>query len=740
MDLLGEFLLRLLVSLLYVFVPGLAILGWTRFRSTSRLDALLACVSSGFAWTGFCVYVLLLCNGYTKLTAALILLLPAAAVTRGWRALVSSAVPAAGPALSRADLAVAGIAGAVLLAWFVDAATSPILGWDGSITWDKWAADWGRRQHLYGYMLGGYPQLMPMFASVLYKLTGTALRPLPLEQFVLHSLHPLFAFVVLGAVIRLCQLLRAPAWPALALVFSNAVLQGQLTSGSADLLLTGFAAAALALQVAYLRGACDSRFGIAAVIGPALFGVFFTKANGFWYVLVPLSFYCFGRTLQRDVVPLAPLRGRALASSVLLPVLACVPFYVTQFSGTDLEQLNPREVNLSASAMIPALQRVTAESYHRQSVPERLGTAADRMLEAMPVGPAWSLVLAVPLVVLMVASSRTRVGVTLMAPAVIGMAMWFQLSSYDLRNALFLLPIAGVLLSLGTREAARVAGGALRGRLLIGVTSIAISVIGAAGLVAHITTLRDSMGATALSRRVRAMQAGVDARISLYYPDQWPVYAFVRSLPITPRATNILATTVLYRWFESGAYALSYWPVRQWSRSGDVFVGISHHRPPAGDDWTLLRAGAFNIWVLDRTMQCVPGSSLRDRAVESHVITSAASAQEPDGLSRLVAYDLEHRGLQQGSYVVWRAAVDRRGEAGRVGAGYRVYDANVVDTTRTSLAVETTGTDANTIFVSGLLTFAGPTSSNLADAVLVGAAVDGAFANDVRELCVAVHR
>jgi hypothetical protein len=110
-----------------------------------------------------------------------------------------------------------------------------------------------------------------------------------------------------------------------------------------------------------------------------------------------------------------------------------------------------------------------------------------------------------------------------------------------------------------------------------------------------------------------------------------------------------------------------------------------------------------------------------------------------DGLARLVAYNLERRRLQEGSYVVWRAAVDRLGKGGLVAAGYHAYDSKVIDTTRTSLAVEAIGTEPNMIFVSGLLTFNAPPSANPGDALLVGAAVEDPLANPVRELCVAVH-
>ena len=124
--------------------------------------------------------------------------------------------------------------------------------WDGIVTWDKWAMDWGHRHSLRGYLFA-YSQLLPMFSSLAYKLLATVDGDLPPALCGVHALHPLLGLVLLTAMWRLARLLGLPAWAALIALFGTRVLQDHVGAGTADLLVTTLGTTAVALHVASWR-------------------------------------------------------------------------------------------------------------------------------------------------------------------------------------------------------------------------------------------------------------------------------------------------------------------------------------------------------------------------------------------------------------------------------------------------------------------------------------------------------
>jgi hypothetical protein len=730
----AHFLAALLLLLLYVLVPGAAFLTFTRFRFTSVLDAILACVGTGLAWTVFCVYTLLWVNGYTRATAASIALAPLGWLCyrrlTGGQAIPCGRLAADAPSrMSGIDRVAIGAVALFLLACFVDASTSPITNWDGDITWDKWATDWGRRQHLYGYLLGGYPQLPPMYYSILYKLSGAFQQPLPLEQFAVHAVHSLFAFVLLAGIVRLAAVTSVPAWPAVLFTFGHPVMGAAITEVSADLLLMALTVSAVTLYFSYLRGRWDSHFGVSGVAVPLLFAVCFTKGTGVLGLLFPLSFLLRGKSWSRTHLVNSP-RARTVIATVVLPLVACLPFYAYQFAASPVpERLNPREVNFPASKIFTVLSRATASSHPDRGMADRVAEASTRLGGSFTPTSRWGLVMAPLLLLPLAVSFRNQLTQPLLLPSLAIVLVWFLAASYDLRNLLPVLPFAGILLSAGGVEIHRMAN---RRRVVLAVLLVCAALLAGVGCwriakrsnaVAELLR-RDADGRSPMGRRLQTMASGPEARMQLFFPHEWPVHQFITSTSFASTATNIIATAHLYRWFPSGAYPLAHWSQR-WIRPGDLFIGVEPHQPPGYDMWTkVYETGLYRVWLADLNPRSIPLSDLLvTGAPPPKVRTSSAAALVVDlhGGQGLIAYNVPDRDLERGSRIVWRVLVEADDAMAGVGAGFLTYDPVIVDITRTVVAVDTERADRHIIGYSGLVTLSGkPLSRNLVDGILVG--------------------
>jgi hypothetical protein len=750
-------LATLAVPVGYVAITGAAFLAAVRFRGSNRTDAILAAVVSGIAWTAFCVYALLFADSYSRLSALLIVLLPAIWLAwTSWRGAfpfppagraVSSAPPV--PLLDRAAVAAAGL---LILFAFLDASTSPITAWDADVSWDKWAADWARRTNSYGYRVGAYPQLLPMFSSVLYKLTGAFQHPIPLEQYVLHAMHPLFGVILLVSVVRLCHVLGLPAWPSLLVTFGNRELQNQLTSGAADLLLAAMTAASTALFVTYQKGAWTSRFGMAAVVGPALFAVGFTKANGLPWVLLPLSYLAVHHTTKTDDGRPASLRPAGLLATVLLPVVLCLPFFVHQFAAPRPappapDEARAREVNYSATSLLSTLAKISSDASAGQGFAGRVGGAAGTILDSFVIPAVVQPVVGVLIVALLALSVRRPPGAALLIPLAGTLVVWYHLAAYDARNILHMLPIAGVLATMGAAEARTIGWWrflrvpvALAAAAFIALASVNV----VKGILRPLLLFRpDGERQTLIGRRLMAMDRGLEERVRLHFPAEYPVYSLLTRLPVTSGANHLLATAHLYRWFPRGAYPLADWTIG-WGGDGDLWIGMRPTLPRFYDAWTMLHETPFfRVWIVERDLRSIPLSELTITGASPPLVKAASpSALEVEltGEDGVVAYNLRDRDLKRGSFVIWRAFVEGGARDPAIGSGFVTYDPGIVDLERTTTAVDVERAGEGIIAYSGLITFAGPVSRDLSNRILAGiVGTAGGRTLRVRAFEVSVH-
>ena len=718
----------------YVAITGAAFLAAVRFHGSNRTDAILAIVVSGIAWTAFCVYALLFADSYSRLSALLIVLLPAIWLAwTSWRG--AYAFPPAGravrsaPAVPLLDRAAVAAVGLLILLAFLDASTSPITAWDADVSWDKWAADWARRSNSYGYRVGAYPQLLPMFSSVLYKLTGAFQHPIPLEQYVLHAMHPLFGVILLVSVVRLCHILGLPAWPSLLVTFGNRELQNQLTSGAADLLLVAMTAASTALFVTYVKGSWTSRFGMAAVVGPALFAVGFTKANGLVWMLFPLSYLAVHYTTKRADGRPASVRPAGLLATVLLPVVLCLPFFVHQFVAPPPapDEARAREVNYSATSLLSTLAKISSDASAGQGPVRRVGGAAGTILDSFVIPAVVQPAVGVLVVALMALSVRRPTGGALLIPLAGTLLVWYRFAAYDARNILHMLPIAGVLATMGAAEARTIgwwrfvrAPVALTGAAFIAFASLNV----AKGILRPVLLFRpDAQRQTLIGRRLMAMDAGVEERVRLHFPAEYPVYSLLTRLPVTSRANHLLATAHLYRWFPRGAYPLADWMI-EWGGDGDLWIGMRPTLPRFYDAWTMLHETPhFRVWIVERDLRSIPLSELTVTGASPPRVKAASSSAvevELTGKDGVIAYNLRDRDLKRGSFVIWRAFVEAGAPDPAIGSGFVTYDPAIVDLERTTTAVDVERAGEGIIVYSGLITFAGPVSRDVNDRILAG--------------------
>jgi hypothetical protein len=235
---------------------------------------------------------------------------------------------------------------------------------------------------------------------------------------------------------------------------------------------------------------------------------------------------------------------------------------------------------------------------------------------------------------------------------------------------------------------------------------------------------RDADGRSPMDRRLQTMSSGPEARMQLFFPREWEVHQFITSTSFASTATNIIATSHLYRWFPAGAYPLAHWS-QGWIRPGDLFVGIEPHQPPGYDMWTKLYQNVlYRVWLADVNPRSIPLSDLLvTGATPPTVRASSAAALVVDlhGSQGLIVYNVPDRHLERGSRIVWRVLVEADDTVAGVGAGIVTYDRDIVDTTRTVVAVDGERADSHIIGYSGMLTLSGkPLSRNLADGILVG--------------------
>jgi len=728
----------LAVAVYAMTVPGLCLLRKARVGSLNAVDQLLAAVLVSTAYTGMSVYLSLLLGVYRPWAAVLFLLAPVVALLPGrkmqrnegqWSPPVRSGNFSALGAVDRVAVIAVSVS---LTVTFVDAVTSPITWWDGYIVWDKWAVDWAERGHLWKYMLGGYPQLLPFLSSVVYLLAGGAQEVLPIQAFALHAVHVMLGGIVLVASLRLASLLALPAWPLVFMWFGNRTFRSSLLTGAADMLLWAVLTCAVALVVSLVRGQLKGRWAPGLVVVASVFTVSFAKATGILCLAFIGAFYAIAVRLPGRS---ETVRARSLLKYSFAGLCLWCSFYVQQVF-TEL-LLQPQEVDVrGVNFSLRSMQSVLAAAARAQTDTTSFGSlflasvrriAADYSLTTL-----LGCVCLAGLGILSVVSLTRREGRCLaLAVAAYG-AVWFLTAPYDTRNLLPALVAVGPVLVYGWRAAVGRGplGGAKRA-LAIGVLSCCCVFCAHGWLredALRLTTLGHS--SQSLRERWQAMRGSADDRIRLYFAGSYEDYQFLKTLPLARKSAHIVATDHLYRFFRNGSYGLCHWP---WvhGRPGDLYVS-SAHRPPNEEQWALIKAPNVEnrgVWVYMIGARTIgPGeTSLTGRHPPTLVSRQPLNELVFRGDQSLAVYNVPVEDRKPGATIAWRVATDTLEGPGEVMPIFLVYDNGVVNGRGTRLLRECGRPLVSQCVNSGILTLTeGEISKRLRDGVLVGISCNGA--------------
>ena len=412
-------LLFLVAAALLIPAPGLALRRLEKPGGGPARQTLyvLAC---GFAASSAALWFLLLAGllGRASLMALLALwaaagawgiapLLRPAAMRRIPRDLASAWL--ARPAVSR----VAWALGALVLAGLFEAsAGTPFTAWDAAVSWDKWATIWAGRRSLGGCLVGGYPQMLPIFSSVFYRLAGSVAEAVPVEQMLLHGLHVLFPAMLMLALGCAGRRFGFPGSVAFAVFAASRYVFGDFAIGQVDIPLTAMLAALIALAPEPGRPA---GFTSAALL---FFAVYFLKGTGLVWVVFALAVrIAVGRSWRRET------------GAFLVALLMALPFAAHQI----LLSLHPERIEHG-----PFLHALPLKAAHVSMFHPNLAHALDwwnRTLVDRAIPDRWSAVAAaaaVALVALAFIRRRSRVPAAIAAATLVA---WFFAGSYDLRNA-----------------------------------------------------------------------------------------------------------------------------------------------------------------------------------------------------------------------------------------------------------------------------------------------------------------
>ena len=412
-------LLFLVAAALLVPAPGLALRRLEKPGGGPARQALFV-LASGFAASGAALWLLLLAGllGRVFLWGLLALwtaagawgaapLLRPAAIRRAPRALATAWL--ALPAASR----VAWALGALMLAGlFESSAGAPFSAWDAAVSWDKWATVWAGRHSLGGCLVGGYPQILPVFSSVFYRLAGSAAEAVPSEQMLLHGLHVLFPAMLLLALGCAGRRFGFPGSVAFAVFAASRYVFGDLAIGQVDIPLTAMVAALVALAPEPGRPA---GFASSALL---FFSACFLKGTGLMWAVFALGVrIAAGRSWRRE------------AAAFLAALLATLPFAAHQVFLT----LRPEHIEHG-----PFLHALPLKPAHVAAFHPNLAHALDwwnRTLVDRAIPASWSAVAAAAAMALAAMAFARRRSRLPAAVAAVALAIWFFTGSYDLRNA-----------------------------------------------------------------------------------------------------------------------------------------------------------------------------------------------------------------------------------------------------------------------------------------------------------------
>ena len=578
-----------------------------------------------------------------------------------------------------------------LLVYLVDAWTSPITWWDGLASWGKWAADWGRRTSSAGYVVGGYPQLVPRIVSVMYKLTGAHSDLLPLDFFALHGFYVLFALWFLLAAMRLTQLLDTPAWPVVLAGLGSIQFREHAGAGTVDVLVCALVTTLLALYFGLRRGTWRARHE-AVVLGAAAFAVIFTKWTGGVGLLLLVVLDRASRTRYPVSAERAASVSRVVHRALGIAALGMLPFVVEQ-GASELRigrwEPDPFEVNISLR-QIPTLLSTDANVVYRGGdAGVRAGLVQLRFWNSYDVPATLRLLFTAFLAICLGASLASWFGRATLPVLLVYAAVWLYWSSYDQRNIFGLLPALALCVSFGAASLWRARPQAIWPNA-IAVAAGLFLILAGGGLLKDAQARLASLtgGERALPARLRAMRGGIAGKVALFYPQLDREYRFISALAGRTDAAHVLVTYPLFRFFERGAHALSLWPFDR-VRPGDVFASHEYHVPPGDPRWVLL----------SRT----PGNRVWLRVLDLRVVSPRRAEPSSDGTTRIL-YDVEPADLGDDGLVVWQAAGAGNSRATAI---FEHFDGTSLDPSLVSTACETPSADRVGFRCSGIVALDG---------------------------------
>lgn len=717
-----------------VLMPGLILLRSLGYVGECRRDVLIAAFSASLALGGALVQVALFVGLYTPALAWTWLLGPCLGLA--WLARTGDARlmsllrpapgaharPRAGRPAGRVEgwvrLAVWCAGGALLAVALLDAASSPMTSWDAVITWDKWAHDWARRHHLYNYLFG-YPQLLPMFGSLLYKVTGAGPDGLAAPAWVLHALHPLLGLLLAAASARTCARLGVPSWPMLLWLAGAPLVQWQLGAGTADLLVTALVSASVALYLATAdEPLTTGRQGLLVLL---LWAAVAAKTTGVLALAAVLAL-----ELGRAPAPSGERRRRliVLVQAAAVALLLNLPLYVQQWVSAvqiPLWRLDPTEVHFTITQLPAALRAVaTGRTSSASEVLDVFGLSVGRA------APATLALVALPWLGALVAAAcarRTRPLAALTCAYVLAWRLWL---AYDTRNLLPVFPLLALVTTCGALTLLERAPVGVWRRALVVVLSLPLALPGGR-LASHLTQTWPTL-LEALPQRRLALQADLAGRVRIFFPGLLPEFALIRQLDPRAHGAHLLAASFHYRWFPGSVYPLSSY---DWGdlRPGDLLLDT----PPRGpavylDDWWPVRRDWYWLFVYAPGAQRLSSSEwLLTGWHPPRVLRGNPRATwvEFGGVQSLVAHNVLPERPAPGALVAWRVEADATPGAEQVQATYMVYDARAVWPGSVSLHTDRAWVKGRRVAYTGLLRLGhGPLSMRPVDGVLVGIASD----------------
>ena len=666
---------RLAILSYCLVIPGRALVRWLGVQTTSRIDAILIVVILSLSSVSAAVTLLLFANLYFRVVLVVLLLCPAVFLI--WSRLRQPRLPppAAAPAIHRgnAERAVLAVVGIFLCVYFVDALTSPAGGWDGLVTWGKWAADWGGRSGSRDYIVGGSPQLVPRLLSVLYKLDGTSRQVLPLDAFVSHAFAVLATAWFVLACVRLANLLGLPSWPLLLLSFGSLTFREQIGSGAVDVPLAAGTVTLLALFAGVRNGEWRATRGAWTVLGAAMFVCIFTKLTGA-FALAALA----GMALPGALQDRTRNEARQLLLALTLALVAIAPFAVEQRlaeSRARYGRSDPADVNVPTGGMARLAPDDVDPPDRRVPLATGPKTAVRGFWDSYEVPDVLRWPLSALLVALFAAGAVRRnlrglaVVVSLYALA------WLAWSSHDQRNLFLALPLIAAIAATGAAGATARVPNTLRLLLLAVVLGTFVASSGA-GLLrdgqAMVTTM--VVGSSSLAGRVAMMPQDAAERPPFFFPPYADVYRYISALTHRTGAGHVFASSPLFRFYENGVFTLFDWP-EGLSRSGDVFAGHDRHRPDDSESWVLLAApGWHRVWLREE---------LQDVAIPSpESANKAGLTGSTEVMIETGPFDFDN-GL-----VAWQVTVADAYADSHIAAAFVASDPRSIDTDLSSTTVE----------------------------------------------------